>query len=319
MDLELHQLERRYEALRTRNAARERRLLGSIAEIGQQTPIVVVRDVARFVVIDGYKRLRALVRLGQDTVAAVEWALAEVEALLFERILRAGDADSPIEQGWFLRELVARFGLGLDVLARRLDRSKSWVSRRIALVSELPATVQDRACRRTGRGSHGRPRAPRRRPCSASRDPVRASSHGSRGRTWRRSGRTCRGSPSSQPELLPDRVDLRLHLGRHLQDGGPLAQVPLLLPLAGPVDADLPAERERVGRVVEDVGRADGEVEVALRVDVGADAPDDLANVLHVHVVVHDDADLREHELAEPPQRVRHLRTVARVLLLDRD
>src|SRR3990172_12791871 len=143
MDLELHQLERRYEALRTRNAARERRLLGSIAEIGQQTPIVVVRDVARFVVIDGYKRLRALVRLGQDTVAAVEWALAEVEALLFERILRAGDADSPIEQGWFLRELVARFGLGLDVLARRLDRSKSWVSRRIALVSELPATVQE--------------------------------------------------------------------------------------------------------------------------------------------------------------------------------
>ena len=143
MDLELHQLELRYEALRTRSAVRERRLLASIAEIGQQTPIVAVRDGERFVVVDGYKRLRALSRLGHDTVRAVEWALSEPEALLLERILRSGDADSAIEQGWLLRELVERFELGLDELARRFDRSKSWVSRRIALVAELPAGVQE--------------------------------------------------------------------------------------------------------------------------------------------------------------------------------
>ena len=46
MDLELHQLDRRYEALRTRSARRERRLLASLSEVGQQTPIVVVRDGA---------------------------------------------------------------------------------------------------------------------------------------------------------------------------------------------------------------------------------------------------------------------------------
>lgn len=63
--------------------------------------------------------------------------------MLLERLLRAGDADSAIEQGWFLRELSTRFSLGLDELARRFDRTKSWVSRRIALVSELPAMVQD--------------------------------------------------------------------------------------------------------------------------------------------------------------------------------
>ncbi|MEO8179333.1 MAG: hypothetical protein ABI895_10925 [Deltaproteobacteria bacterium] len=44
MDLELHQLDRRYEALRTRSARRERRLLASVGEAGQQAPIIVVRD-----------------------------------------------------------------------------------------------------------------------------------------------------------------------------------------------------------------------------------------------------------------------------------
>jgi ParB family transcriptional regulator, chromosome partitioning protein len=153
MDLELHQLERRYEGLRTRSAARERKIIASIAEIGQQLPIVVVRDGDRFVVVDGYKRLRALDRLGHDTVRATEWVLDEAEALLLERLLRAADTDSAVEQGWFLRELTERFRLTLEQLARRFDRTKSWVSRRISLVAELPESVQQHV--RSGAiGSH---------------------------------------------------------------------------------------------------------------------------------------------------------------------
>lgn len=143
MDLELHQLDRRYEALRTRSARRERRLLSSLAELGQQTPIVVVRDSERWVVVDGYKRVRAVHRLGQDLVRATEWALGEAEALLLERALRCGDTDSAIEQGWLLCELMQRFGLDLEELARRFDRSVSWVSRRLGLVTDLPAVVQE--------------------------------------------------------------------------------------------------------------------------------------------------------------------------------
>lgn len=142
MELELRQLELRYEALRTRSARRERHLLASLAEIGQQAPIVVVRDGDLRVLVDGYKRVRALGRLGYDVAQALEWTLSEADALVLERLLRAGDADSAIEQGWLLRELSTRFGLGLDELARRFDRTKSWVSRRIGLVSELPERVQ---------------------------------------------------------------------------------------------------------------------------------------------------------------------------------
>src|SRR5438309_1466503 len=63
MQLEFHQLDRRWEHLRVRHPARQRRLLASLADSGQQTPIVVVAAEGladRYVVIDGYKRIAAL-------------------------------------------------------------------------------------------------------------------------------------------------------------------------------------------------------------------------------------------------------------------
>src|ERR1700730_10961992 len=77
MQLEFHQLDRRWEHLRVRHPARQRRLLASLADSGQQTPIVVVAvegQADRYVVIDGYKRIVALEQLGRDTVEAVVWA-----------------------------------------------------------------------------------------------------------------------------------------------------------------------------------------------------------------------------------------------------
>ncbi len=144
MELELHQLELRYEGLKCRSGVRERRLVASLAELGQQVPIVVVAGEDRFIVIDGYKRVRALRRLGRDTVRALAWQLSESEALVVDRLMGAGPSDSAIEQGWLLRELHGRFELSLEELARRFDRSRSWVSRRLGLVRELPEAIQQR-------------------------------------------------------------------------------------------------------------------------------------------------------------------------------
>jgi ParB family transcriptional regulator, chromosome partitioning protein len=145
MDLEFHQLDLRYEELRVRRPDRERRLLSSLAERGQQVPIVVIAladEPNRFLVIDGYKRIRALHRLGHDTVRATVWDMDETEALILDRSLRTAEGETALEQGWLLAELQRSFGLSLDDLARRFDRSVSWVSRRLALVRELPESVQ---------------------------------------------------------------------------------------------------------------------------------------------------------------------------------
>src|ERR1019366_5285924 len=139
--LEYHQLDRRWEHLRVRHPARQRRLLASLAEVGQQTPIVVVAAEGladRYVVIDGYKRIRALEQLGRDTVEAVVWPMSEPAAVLLDRSLRLSEQETALEVGWLLAELERRFGYGLDELARRFDRSVSWVSRRLALVEVLP-------------------------------------------------------------------------------------------------------------------------------------------------------------------------------------
>src|SRR5437899_4396359 len=145
MQLEFHQLDRRWEHLRVRHAARQRRLLASLAETGQQTPIVVVAaegQADRYVVIDGYKRITALEQLGRDTVEAVVWPMSEAAAVLLDRSLRLSEHETALEVGWLLAELEQRFGYGLDELARRFDRSVSWVSGRLALAEVLPEAIQ---------------------------------------------------------------------------------------------------------------------------------------------------------------------------------
>ena len=145
MQLEFHQLDLRWEHLRVREPHRQRRLLASLAESGQQTPIVVVvsqDNSQRYLVIDGYKRIAALEQLGRDTVDATVWTMTEAEALVLSRSLRFSPQESALEQGWLLVEMEQRFGCSLDELARRFDRSVSWVSRRLALVELLPETIQ---------------------------------------------------------------------------------------------------------------------------------------------------------------------------------
>jgi len=145
MQLEFHQLDRRWEYLRVRQPQRQRRLLASLAESGQQTPIVVIAcpdQPGRYLVIDGHKRIAALQQLGRDTVEATVWAMSEAEALLLDRSLRFSPQESALEQGWLLSEMEQRFGYSLEALARRFDRSVSWVARRLALVELLPESIQ---------------------------------------------------------------------------------------------------------------------------------------------------------------------------------
>jgi ParB/RepB/Spo0J family partition protein len=120
-------------------------LLASLAASGQQVPIVVVPaegQADRYLVIDGYRRVSTLKRLGRDTLRATVWQMTEAEALLLDRSIRASDGETALEEGWLLAELEERFGYSLDELARRFDRSTSWVSRHLVLVELLPDSIQ---------------------------------------------------------------------------------------------------------------------------------------------------------------------------------
>ena len=63
VELELQQLDQRYSQLRVRTPEREKKLVASIAEVGQLTPVAVVQadeDREREVLVDGFRRVRAL-------------------------------------------------------------------------------------------------------------------------------------------------------------------------------------------------------------------------------------------------------------------
>ena len=73
----------------------------------QKLPIVVVEAGGRYIVIDGYKRRRALTRLSRATVIAIGRPMT--------------DLDVPV-----------------------LERSRRWVSRRLGLIQTWPAPIHER-------------------------------------------------------------------------------------------------------------------------------------------------------------------------------
>jgi len=143
VQIELHQLELRYSALRAWEPARRRKLLSALCEAGQQVPVVAVAaaTTGHYVLIDGYLRVDVLRSLGRDLVEATVWPMTETEALI-ARFHLEGRARSTLEEAWLLEHLAKDEGLSLDEMGRRLCRTKSWVSRRLGLRKVLTAEVQ---------------------------------------------------------------------------------------------------------------------------------------------------------------------------------
>ena len=154
LDLDLHQLNRRHADLRIVRPPRDARLVASLAEHGQNTPVLVRAqeeeagesapgaEATRYVLIDGYRRVRALEVLGRDRVRAICTTLRESEALLWHHQLESRGRRSALEEGWLLYHLHVVEGISRDELAKRLACSKGWLSGRLALVKILPEKVQ---------------------------------------------------------------------------------------------------------------------------------------------------------------------------------
>jgi ParB-like chromosome segregation protein Spo0J len=143
LELDLHQLDLRFAASRLVDPQAVARIAQSIERCGQLVPCIVVAPpggtgAAPRVLIDGYRRVAALRRLGRDTASVEQWTCGLAEAVLGV-LARAQDRSfASIEEALLLRELVQGQGLSQHELARRCGRDVSWVSRRLQLLSGLP-------------------------------------------------------------------------------------------------------------------------------------------------------------------------------------
>jgi ParB-like chromosome segregation protein Spo0J len=142
-ELDLHRLELRYAATRVADAGASRQLTASLERCGQLVPCVVVQDPGGpgVVLIDGYRRVDALHRLGRDTVSVECWPCDLATALVNLLVRQQNRGFAAIEQALLLRELVLRESLSQRELAVRTGRDVSWVNRRLQLLVGLPDSV----------------------------------------------------------------------------------------------------------------------------------------------------------------------------------
>jgi len=143
-ELEFHQIDLKYRTLRIRDGKADTRLLASLSTAKQRTPVLVVAapQDGRYVLIDGYRRMAALHRLKEDRVNALVLPMAEADALLFRRTFEKSRS-SAIEDAWLIEELLSHHGMSQQEVGRHLERSTSWVSRRLGLLRDLPAEAMN--------------------------------------------------------------------------------------------------------------------------------------------------------------------------------
>ena len=140
-EIELSQLDLRYEGHRLRERGREDRLLASMAREGIRQPLAGAVVGAQHVLLDGFKRYRCAQQLHLLRVPFVALGVDETSAILelLGQVRRS--TLSLLEEARFLDELKAR-GLSLAEMVEALGRSKAWVSLRLGLLEQMSPVVR---------------------------------------------------------------------------------------------------------------------------------------------------------------------------------
>jgi ParB family transcriptional regulator, chromosome partitioning protein len=140
LNLDLHRLDLRFSASRLVEPRAVERIARSIEQSGQVVPCIAVAETSagHLVLIDGYRRVAALRRLGRDTALVEQWDCGLPEALLGVLARAEGRPFAALEEALLMRELIDGAGLSQHDVARRCGRDVSWVCRRLQLLSALP-------------------------------------------------------------------------------------------------------------------------------------------------------------------------------------
>jgi ParB/RepB/Spo0J family partition protein len=140
-------LDLRFRSLRLASAPAIRASLGnSLERHGQQCPVLASDQVepGRLVLIDGHERVELLKAAGAEQVRVVVASLDAPSAIV---ALVAANAPqrplSDLEEAWVVDTLQREHGLNQVQIAERLGRHKTWVCRRLQLLTRLERQVQE--------------------------------------------------------------------------------------------------------------------------------------------------------------------------------
>ncbi len=109
----------------------------SLAEFGQQVPVIVAGQEGSWVLIDGYRRWKALGRMGQDTLLAEVWDCKVGEALIQVLAQEQKKPREALEEAHLIRELIEVHEMSQKEVGLKLGKHPIWVSRRLMLLAGL--------------------------------------------------------------------------------------------------------------------------------------------------------------------------------------
>jgi len=143
-DAELPTLDLRYESYRMKNPVLEARVLASIAERGIEEPLEGVDTKGTRILLNGFKRVRCARKLRMGVVPYS--SLGEDEAMGIVDLMRISNHKSLsiLEQARFIEDLKNLHKMSTAEIAEQLSRSKSWVSMRLGLITEMSETVREK-------------------------------------------------------------------------------------------------------------------------------------------------------------------------------
>jgi len=125
LDLDLNLLELRFQGARLLDQLAVEQLARAIERDGQIVPLIVAGDPAnggRAVLVDGYRRVAALRRLGWDRAWVECWPCDVAEAVLGVLARSRSRSFAAIEEALLLRSLTQELGLSQLDVARRCGR-----------------------------------------------------------------------------------------------------------------------------------------------------------------------------------------------------
>jgi ParB-like chromosome segregation protein Spo0J len=139
LDISLSEIGESHGRLRLIHPKAEASMVESLGKFGQLSPVVVAMgEMGRYELIDGFKRVRALKRLGVERVRA-RWLEVNVrvqKAAMIYLNWKKG-AISDLEEGMVVHSLCREDGLSQVEVSVLLGRHKSWVCRRLSLIERL--------------------------------------------------------------------------------------------------------------------------------------------------------------------------------------
>ena len=144
-EVEISQIDMRFETCRLKDQRQEKFILSSVLENGIKEPLQCVEKPGQegLILLDGFKRLRSAVKLNISAVPVV--SLGTDEAMGILRLLRLSTERSItiLEQAALVDELKKSHGFSVMEIARRLERSGAWVSVRLGLIAHMSPIVKE--------------------------------------------------------------------------------------------------------------------------------------------------------------------------------